>query len=112
LKERSSRDNVHSIIKALFIAAALPLATVWNLAAAEAAKTYQVTGPVVEITAKAIVVEKGDERWEIARDEKTRTKGEPKVGDKVTVHYRMTATSVESKGESTEDKPSGKKKAK
>ncbi len=24
--------------------------------------------------------------------------GEPKKGDKVTVHYRMTATSIESKG--------------
>ena len=40
---------------------------------------------------------KGDERWEIARDENTKSKGQLKVGQKVTIHYRMTATSVETK---------------
>jgi phage portal protein BeeE len=62
---------------------------------AEMAKTYQVTGPILEVNAKTIVVQKGDERWEIARDEATKIKSEPKVGEKVTIHYRMTATSVE-----------------
>jgi len=62
-----------------------------------AAKTYQVTGPIVELTDKMIVVQKGDERWEVARDESTKIKGELKVGHKVTVHYRMTATTVEVK---------------
>lgn len=61
------------------------------------AKTYQVTGPILELTDKTIVVQKGDERWEIARDESTKTKGTLKVGQKVTVHYRMTATTVELK---------------
>ncbi len=64
---------------------------------AEAAKTYQVTGPILEVNAKMIVVQKGDDRWEIARDEATKTKGELKVGEKVTIHYRMTATSVDTK---------------
>jgi len=60
-------------------------------------KTYQVTGPVLELTDKMIVVQKGDERWEIARDESTKTKGSLKVGEKVTVHYRMSAASIETK---------------
>ena len=55
------------------------------------------TGPILELNDKTIVVQKGDERWEIARDESLKTKGNLKVGQKVTVHYRMTATSVESK---------------
>ena len=62
-----------------------------------APKTYQVTGPILELTDKTIVVQKGDERWEIARDENTKAKSTLKVGQKVTVHYRMEATSVESK---------------
>jgi len=62
-----------------------------------AADTYQVTGPILEVTDKMIVVQKGTERWEIARDENTKFKGELKVGQKVTVHYRMFATSIEKK---------------
>ena len=65
--------------------------------AAPSAKTYQVTGPIVEMTEKTIVVQKGDERWEIARDEATKANRNLKVGQKVTIHYRMTATSVEEK---------------
>ena len=62
-----------------------------------ASKTYQVTGPVVESRADAIVVKKGTENWEIARDANTKVTGDPKVGDKVTVMYRMTAASIEVK---------------
>jgi uncharacterized protein involved in exopolysaccharide biosynthesis len=58
-----------------------------------------VTGPVLELTDKVIVVQKGNERWEIARDEKSRIEGDVKVGSKVTVHYRMVAVSVDPKGE-------------
>src|SRR5207249_11171209 len=46
-----------------------------------------------------IVVEKGakKERFEITRDANTKASGEMKVGDKVTVHYTMTATNIEVK---------------
>ena len=81
---------------ALVAASALQLASL-SAIAADIAKTYQVTGPVLELTEKTIVVQKGDERWEIVRDEKTRIDGELKVGNKVTIHYRMTAVSVESR---------------
>jgi len=62
-----------------------------------ASKTYQVTGPVVEIHPDAIVVKKGAENWEIARDANTKVTGDPKAGDKVLVTYRMTAASIEVK---------------
>jgi hypothetical protein len=65
--------------------------------AAPAAKTYQVTGPVLEVTDTKIVVQKGDEKWEIARSADTKVKGELKVGQKVTIEYRMSATAVEVK---------------
>ena len=62
-----------------------------------AVKTYQVTGPVLEVKADMIAVQKGKDRWEIARDAGTKIKGDLKVGAKVTIEYRMTATSVDVK---------------
>ena len=62
-----------------------------------APKLYQVTGPVLAITDTTIVVQKGDEKWEIAKDAATKLGGPLKVGDKVTIQYRMTAASVEIK---------------
>ena len=67
------------------------------LALAASAKTYQVTGPVLEINSDMIAVQKGKDRWEIARDGSTKIPAGVKVGDKVTIEYRMTATSVEVK---------------
>jgi hypothetical protein len=66
---------------------------------AAGAKDYQVTGPIVEVNSSMIVIEKGakKERWEIARDSNTKSDTEPKVGEKVTVHYSMTATNIEAK---------------
>ena len=91
------------MFKVLILASVLQLGGIVGIAA-ESAKTYQVTGPVLEVTEKTIVVQKGDERWEVARDEKTRIDGELKVGDKVTIHYRMMAVSVESKAVKSEGK--------
>lgn len=65
--------------------------------AAAAVKTYQVTGPILEVNDSTIVVQKGKDRWELARDKDTVVDGDLKVGDKVTVYYRMTATKVETK---------------
>lgn len=63
------------------------------------AKTYQVTGPVLEVTDTKIVVQKGEEKWEIARDAETKVTGELKVGAKVTIEYRMFATKATVKAE-------------
>ena len=61
------------------------------------AKSYQVTGPVVEVNDSMIVVTKGKERFEIDRDSNTKVTGDLKVGDKVTIMYTMTAKEVEVK---------------
>ena len=60
-------------------------------------RNYQVTGPVLEVTDSTIVVQKGNDRWELARDKDTKVDGDLKVGDKVTIKYRMIATKVEVK---------------
>jgi hypothetical protein len=76
-------------------------------AAAHAAqpKTYQVTGPVLEVRDDVIVVQKGKEKWEIARSADTKITGELKVGAKVTIEYRMSAATVEVKGGDKAAKP-------
>ncbi len=66
-------------------------------APAFAGKTYQVTGPVVDVTDSAIIVQKGKEKWEIAKDASTQVKGDLQKGAKVTVEYTMSATSIEVK---------------
>jgi hypothetical protein len=80
----------------LLAAASLALS---SAAFAAGAKTYQVTGPVLEATDSMIVIEKGakKERWEINRDANTKVTGDLKVGEKVTVTYTMTATEAEVK---------------
>jgi len=60
-------------------------------------KTYQVTGPIVEIKGDVLVIEKGNEKWEVARDAATKVRGDLKVGARVTAEYRMTANSIEVK---------------
>lgn len=69
------------------------------LLAASSAWAYQVTGPVLEVTDSKIVVQKGKEKWELARTPETKVTGDLKVGSKVTVEYSMTAKSIEVKGE-------------
>jgi hypothetical protein len=61
------------------------------------AKTYQVTGPVLEVTPTTITVQKGNDRWELARNSGTKIKGDLKVGARVTIYYTMTAAEVEVK---------------
>lgn len=61
------------------------------------AHAYQVTGPVLEVTDAKIVVQKGKEKWELKRAAETKGATDVKVGDKVTVEYEMTATSITGK---------------
>jgi hypothetical protein len=78
--------------------------------ASAAVKTYQVTGPVLEVTDTMIAVKKGTDRWEIARDASTKVTGDLKVGAKVTIEYRMNATAVEVKPEAAAAKKAAPKK--
>lgn len=86
--------TIKSMYASLLCAGALLLGA--NLTAAEV-KTYQVTGPVLELTATSITVQKGTEKWEIAREKNTKITGDLKVGSKVTIYYRMVAAEVEVK---------------
>ncbi len=79
----------------LALAAALVLTVLPALAGS--GKTYQVTGPVLEFSDTIIVVQKGEERWEVARTPATKITGTLAKGAKVTIQYTMTATAAEVK---------------
>ena len=81
--------------KTLVIVCAIVL--VASLAFAGQPNTYQVTGPVLELKDDVIVVQKGQDKWEIARAKDTKVTGDLKVGSKVTIEYRMTAATIEVK---------------
>ena len=83
-------------MKRIIIALAIVFLFV-SIAMAAGPKTYQVTGPVLEIKDNIIVVQKGKDKWEVARDKDTKVKGDLKVGSKVTIEYRMTAATIEVK---------------
>jgi hypothetical protein len=80
-----------SFVAFLFLASA---------AVAAGPKDYQVTGPVLDLTDDVITVQKDKEKWEIGRTKDTKVTGDLKKGSRVTVKYKMTATSVESKADS------------
>ena len=85
---RPARAAMLSLILASLLVASNALAAV---------KTYQVTGPVLEVNDTMIAVQKGKDRWEIARDANTKITGDLKVGSKVTIEYRMSAAAVDVK---------------
>jgi len=96
--------------KSLIFACAFLFAA--TVAFAAGPKTYQVTGPVLEIKGDVIVVEKsGTEKWEVTRDAATKVAGDLKVGSKVTIEYTMTAKKIDVKeAKKTETKKSEPKK--
>lgn len=76
--------------------------TVLAASAFAGAKSYQVTGPVLEIRPDVIVVEKGKDKWEMDR---TAAQGaDLKVGDKVTIRYSMSVKSIEASAPAKADK--------
>jgi hypothetical protein len=82
----------------LFAVSVLAIAGVCGSVLAADSNTYQATGPILSMTPTTITIQKDSEKWEIARDQATPVKGgELKVGAKVTVKYRMTATNIEVK---------------
>jgi hypothetical protein len=96
----------------VFMSALLLGATLGTAPARAAEKTYQVTGPVLELTDTTITVQKGKEKWQLARTKDTKVTGDLKVGSKVTIMYTMTAASIEAKGEAKgakAEKPAAKK---
>jgi hypothetical protein len=80
-------------ILSLFAAAFL----LTSVAIAAGPKDYQVTGPVLDVSDDIITVQKGSDKWEIGRNKDTKINGELKKGSKVTIQYKMTATTVDVK---------------
>jgi hypothetical protein len=83
-----------------------------TFALAGAPKSYQVTGPVLEVKDDVITVQKGNDKWELARDKDTKVTGDLKVGAKVTIHYTMKAAEVEVKEAPKAAKPTKEPKKK
>ncbi|HEY1912225.1 MAG TPA: hypothetical protein VGG73_14975 [Vicinamibacterales bacterium] len=72
------------------------LAVGFSAGLSAAAKAYQFTGTVKTNDAGTMTVQKSaTETWTFSSDKDT--KGTAKVGDKVTVYYKMVATEIESK---------------
>jgi hypothetical protein len=92
-------------LKTLFSICAAGSFAFSSVALAAGPKTYQVTGPILAMNDSMIAVQKGKDRWEIARDSSTKATGDLKVGAKVTITYTMTATEVEAKAEKAAKKP-------
>ncbi|HZU53514.1 MAG TPA: hypothetical protein VFF77_06440 [Holophagaceae bacterium] len=72
------------------------------------AKTYQVTGPVMDVQGDVVTVQKGKDLWQINMPAGMTAK----KGDKVTITYTMTATNVEVKGAKAEKPAKAAKAAK
>lgn len=66
---------------------------------AGAPKTYQVTGPVLEVKDDMVVIQKGKDKWEIAKDKDAKISGDLKVGSKATITYTMKAASIDVKAD-------------
>ncbi|HEV3139869.1 MAG TPA: hypothetical protein VGY57_05110 [Vicinamibacterales bacterium] len=80
--------------------AAVALGAGFGAGLTAATKTYQFTGTVKTSDAGTLVVEKSaKETWTFSTDKDT--KGTAKVGDRVTVYYKMIATEIESKPAAT-----------
>lgn len=94
--------NICTNRRAIIMNTVRGLFAVLAIAFAGSAWAYQVTGPVIELTDTKIVVQKGKEKWEIARTPGTKVSGNLKVGSQVTIEYSMTAKTVDVKPEKSE----------
>ena len=91
---------IKQTLRAVAVAAVLSSLTTF---AAPAPKTYQVTGPVLELTPTTVTVQKGEEKWTVQRSGKTKVHGDLKVGSKVTIEYQMVAEDIEVKDAKKEE---------
>ncbi len=82
-------------ICSMVLAAGLLMPISAHAADKKMAKEYQVTGPILAIDDDIVTIQKGDEKWEIQISSETKVDGKLAVGQKVTIHYRMIAKSVE-----------------
>jgi hypothetical protein len=99
-------------MRRLIASGALVASILGSMAVAGDVKTYQVTGPVLDVAADSITVQKGKENWQIAKSPSTKGGADVKKGDKVTVYYQMTASDIEGKAAPAAKAPAAKAPAK
>ncbi len=80
------------LLLSLIAAASL---TASSAALAAGAKSYQVTGTILEVKPTMIAVQKDGDRLEMDLDPQTKVSGELKVGSTVTITYVMSATKAD-----------------
>ena len=93
---QSTKSNSMKKLALILGCAALSLSLTTNSLRAADAKTYQVTGPVLEVNDGYIVVQKGEDKWQIAHSKSTKGAA-VKVGDKVCRGANKTGMTVRSK---------------
>jgi hypothetical protein len=84
-------------MKRIFAGIAIVILFVLALAAGgyASAKSYQFTGVVKAVDSNSLTVEKSaKETWQFQRTNDTKG-ATPKIGDRVTISYRMTASEIE-----------------
>jgi hypothetical protein len=77
-----------------FAAVVLFAVLVLALVYAAGPKTYQVTGPVLDIKGDVITVQKDQDKWELLKTADTTITGKLAVGAKVKIEYKMVATKI------------------
>jgi len=87
--------------RVVLLIALLALTLAFVAGAYAAAKSYQITGVVKAVDGGTLTVEKSaKETWQFELTKDTKG-GAPKVGDKVTVYYKMVTTEIEQKPATT-----------
>ncbi len=90
-------------ILGIILILAIALSIGYVVGASAAGKSYQFTGVVKSNDGGTLTVEKSaKETWTFSTDKDT--KGTAKVGDRVTVYYKMVATEIETKPATTKKK--------
>jgi hypothetical protein len=78
--------------KVIFLVFALMIIAV--TASAAGSKTYMLSGTITDMKGDVFTVQKDNAKYEMTRDAAAKVNGELKVGAKVSVAYKMTATTI------------------
>jgi len=98
-------------LKLIVVALSSSILTAAAFAAAIPAKTYQMTGKVIQFTNDVITVQKGNEMLEFGRMSSSKIPGAMAPGNNVNVTYRMIATEIQITPAAGTAKPSTAKPA-
>jgi len=66
-----------------------------SLPAAAEPKTVRITGLVSDVRDDMVVIDKGKDRWEVARTPGTAVKGNLQKGARISIEVRMSAAAIE-----------------